>query len=178
MLQVHGITAVADVRSSPYSRYNPQFNKEALQTSLKNAGIAYVFLGKELGARSEDPTCCTDGKARFDLIAKSQTFTDGLQRLCKGMKTHRISLMCAEKDPMTCHRAILVCRHLRSPAVDIQHILEDGTLEPNPRTERRLMRLLNIQENNLFATHEELIEKAYDLQGQRIAYQEKQDGNH
>src|SRR5439155_24000994 len=51
LLRAAGVTAVADVRSSPYSRRLPQFNRAALEASLRAAGIAYVFLGAELGGR-------------------------------------------------------------------------------------------------------------------------------
>lgn len=175
LLSRHAVSAVADVRSSPYSRYNPQFNRESLQNVIREAGIEYVFLGKELGARSDDPGCYVDGKLQFDRLAQTKLFLSGLVRLRRGMESYRITLLCAEKDPVACHRMILVCRNIRSDVPQIQHILEDGSLEDNLHAERRLMQSLGIQENHLFATVEELIEKAYDIQGRRIAYQEKTD---
>ncbi|MEW6668073.1 MAG: DUF488 domain-containing protein [Thermodesulfobacteriota bacterium] len=175
LLLTHRISAVADVRSSPFSRYNPQFNRENLQKALKDGGIKYVFLGKELGARSEDPACHEDGKVRFDRLAQTEAFRSGLARLRRGMESYRVVLLCAEKDPILCHRMILVCRNLRQDASNIQHILEDGSLEANAHAEGRLMKLLGIQENNLFATPEELTERAYDLQAMRIAYEEKKE---
>ena len=173
LLAKHAVSAVADVRSHPFSRYNPQFNREELQKTLKGAGIEYVFLGKELGARSEDPSCFLDGKLQFDLLSRSGLFRSGLSRLQKGMERYLIALLCAEKDPILCHRMILVCRNMRSEAQEIRHILEDGSLEDNRQSERRLMHSLGIPENHLFAKAEELIEKAYDLQGKRIAFEEK-----
>jgi uncharacterized protein (DUF488 family) len=173
LLARHAVSAVADVRSTPFSRYNPQFNRENVQKALKGAGIEYVFLGKELGARSEDPSCFLDGKLQFDLLAQSTLFRSGLARLCKGMENYLVSLLCAEKDPILCHRMILVCRNMRSDAPDILHILEDGSLESNRESERRLMRALGMPESHLFATSGDLIEKAYDLQGKRIAFEEK-----
>lgn len=173
LLAKHAVSAVADVRSHPFSRYNPQFNREELQKTLKAAGIEYVFLGKELGARSEDPSCFLDGKLQFDLLSRSGLFRSGLSRLRKGMERYLIALLCAEKDPILCHRMILVCRNMRSEAQEIRHILEDGSLEDNRQSERRIMLSLGIPENHLFATAGELIEKAYDLQGKRIAFEEK-----
>jgi uncharacterized protein (DUF488 family) len=175
LLSVHHITAVADVRSSPFSRHNPQFNRENLQKALRDAGIEYVFLGKELGARSEDPTCYADGKLQFDRLAQTEAFQSGLIRLRRGMESYRVALLCAEKDPITCHRMILVCRNIRQDASKIEHILEDGSLEENGQAELRLMQSLGIGENNLFARPEELIERAYDMQGRRIAYEETKD---
>lgn len=175
LLAMHEITAVADVRSSPYSRHNPQFNRETLQKSLREAGLGYVFLGRELGARSEDPACFADGKLRFERLARTELFRTGLARLRRGMESYRVALLCAEKDPTACHRMLLVCRSIRQEGLTIEHILEDGSIEDNAHAERRLMQSLGMQENNLFAAREELIERAYDMQGKKIAYEEKKD---
>ena len=175
LLVMHEITAVADVRSSPYSRHNPQFNRETLQKSLRGAGLEYVFLGKELGARSEDPACFADGKLQFERLARTELFRTGLARLRRGMESYRVALLCAEKDPTACHRMLLVCRNIRQEGLTIEHILEDGSLEDNAHAERRLMQSLGMQENNLFAARGELIERAYDMQGRKIAYEEKKD---
>ena len=176
LLRMHRINAIADVRSSPYSRHTPQFNRELLQAFLKDQGIAYVFLGKELGARGGDPSSYLDGQVQFNLLAQTGLFKKGLDRLRKGASFHRITLLCAEKDPIRCHRMILVCRHLRADLM-IQHIQEDGRLEQNDQAERRLMRELRIPESDLFASEQELIDRAYDLQGKRIAYVEKSGEN-
>jgi uncharacterized protein (DUF488 family) len=173
LLQQHGITAVSDLRSHPYSRYNPQFNRETLQRDLKGAGIAYVFLGNELGPRSEDPDCYIGEKVSYRRLARTEPFSQGLRRLETGMKQHRIALMCSEKDPITCHRMILVCRHLRAKDRRIRHILEDGALEENPAAEKRLMKALKIPPADLFNSQAEQIERAYDRQGERIAHVRK-----
>lgn len=175
LLAVYGITAVADVRSSPYSRYNPQFNRETLQKELKRKGLQYVFLGRELGPRSDDPACYIEGKVQYNLLAGTDLFRKGLERLKKGMESFRIALMCAEKDPVTCHRAILICRHLRGNGLKISHILEDGSLEDNEDSIKRLMKLLKIQDTHLFKAREEIIQDAYDMQSERIAYGPEQD---
>jgi uncharacterized protein (DUF488 family) len=175
LLVRHSITAVCDVRSSPYSSYNPQFNRNNLMKDLKQKNITYVYLGEELGPRSDDPQCYLDNKIQYDLIAKTQIFQDGLNRIREGMKKYRIALMCAEKDPIMCHRTILVCRHLRGDDLGMQHILEDGSIENNTDSEKRLMRLLKVPQATLFDSPEELIAKAYDIQGQKIAHTLKQD---
>lgn len=179
LLRQHGISAIADVRSSPYSRYSPQFNREALHAALKQAGVAYAFLGKELGARCEDRSCYKDGQVRFELVAQTEPFKAGLERLRTGAQSYRIAIMCSEKDPIGCHRMILVCRNLRRPDMAIAHILEHGELESTADAERRLMRELDVPENDLFASREELVERAYDMQGERIAYRhDTGDHNH
>jgi len=175
LLLMHEISAVCDVRSHPYSRFNPQFNREVLQEELKSNGIAYVYLGKELGPISDDPQCYVNGKVRYDRLAKTGLFREGLGRLRQGMESYRIALMCAEKDPIMCHRTILVCRHLRADNIKIRHILEDGSIEENPESMTRLSRVLKLQEADLFTMPEEMIERAYDIQGEKIAFVRKGD---
>jgi uncharacterized protein (DUF488 family) len=170
LLKMHGITAVADVRSDPYSRYNPQFNRENLQPELKRHAIAYVFLGKELGPRSDDPACYEDGKVSYRRLARTTVFQEGLKRVRQGMGSYRIALMCSEKDPITCHRTILVCRHLLESGARILHILEDGSIEENDALIKRLMELLKLSDKDLFTTPEEMVQRAYDIQGEKIAF--------
>src|SRR5262249_48596390 len=108
LLRRHGITAVADVRSTPYSRFNPQFRRAKLQASLAEVGIQYVFLGAELGARSQDPSCYdADGRVSYARLAKTELFRSGIERLITGSSQYRISIMCAEREPLECHRTIL-----------------------------------------------------------------------
>lgn len=170
LLKMHGITALCDVRSSPYSRYTPQFNRESLKDELVRYRIIYLYLGAELGPRSSDPTCYENGKVQYNRLADKDLFQQGLGRLRKGMTTHRIALMCAEKDPLTCHRMLLVCRNLRGDDIVIRHILEDGSLEDNRDTEIRIMKQLKIDPADLFSTEADQIQRAYDLQGEKVAY--------
>ena len=176
LLLQHAITAVGDVRSHPYSRFNPQFNRETLQKELKKHHLSYVFLGQELGARSDDPGCYVEGKVQYRRLAQTEPFQRGLDRLRKGMESYRIALMCAEKDPLTCHRAILIGRRLRAEPVEIKHILEDGRLEGQRELESRLLAVLKLPQRDLFTTAEEFIELAYDLQGEKIAYVAEPEG--
>ncbi len=170
LLRLHGINAIADVRSSPYSRFAPQFNKDILARLLATNQIAYVFLGNYLGARPNDPLCYRNGAIDFARLCRTDYFQEGLERVRNGSARFNLALMCAEKDPIQCHRFILVCRHLRAQHVVIKHILEDGELEDNRDLERRLMNLLHIPTEDLFKSKDDLIEEAYDRQGERIAY--------
>lgn len=173
LLVSNEITALADVRSRPYSRYTPQFNHEALRADLKKAGIAHVFLGRELGARTEDRSCYLDGKARYSLIARTELFQQGLERVLRGTQKHRIALMCAEKDPLTCHRAILVCRHLIVRGASAEHILENGTVESHASSLARLFFELKLDPNDLFRSREDMIAEAYQRRGDEIEYSER-----
>lgn len=170
LLKLHSITALCDVRSKPYSRTNPQFNRESLKTALRNHDIAYAFLGRELGARSEDPACYNDGKVQYDRLAQTDLFRDGMDRLQEGTKKYRIALMCAEKEPLACHRTILVARHLQALGFEVQHIHADGELESHKDALDRLLHVLNLPDHDLFRTHEDVVDDAYRIQGERIAY--------
>jgi len=173
LLRRHEIHALADVRSSPYSRFNPQYNRETLQRNLEANGIAYVFLGKELGARSEDPACYENGRVQFGRLARTALFEKGIERVLEGAKRYRLALMCAEKDPLECHRTILVARSLVERGVDVRHILEDGALETHDRALDRLLEHFKLDEPDLFRTREDSIVDAYRRQADRIAYAEK-----
>lgn len=170
-LRAHGITAIADVRSQPYSRLYPHFDREALAESLKAQGIAYVFLGKELGARSPDAGCYENGKVQFDRLARTAAFQEGLERVRQGMEQYRVALLCAEREPLACHRTILVARQLSMRGVNILHIIDEKTAEEHERTTERLQRELGLAEGNLFADRQQLINDAYNEQAKRIAYE-------
>jgi uncharacterized protein (DUF488 family) len=172
LLKQHGIQAVADVRSSPYSQYNPQFNREPLQRALREQGISYVFLGEELGARRSEPECYVNGRADYSLISQTTAFKHGLDRIIQGAAKMRVAMMCAEKDPLDCHRCILVSPRLRERGIEVQHILNDGALETQDQAECRLAQLFELPERELFRSTGEIVAEAYRLQGQKIAYQE------
>jgi uncharacterized protein (DUF488 family) len=172
LLRQHRIEAVADVRSSPYSQYNPQFNRGPLQLALRQQGISYVFLGEELGARRSEPECYVNGKVDYSLIARTPAFIRGLDRLTQGAAKMRIAIMCAEKDPLDCHRCILVSPWLKERGINVQHIHDDGTLESQEEAERRLAQKFDLAERELFHSDAEVLTEAYRRQGEKIAYEE------
>jgi uncharacterized protein (DUF488 family) len=169
LLKENRVDAIADVRSSPFSGMNPQYNREVLKQTLSSNDIAYVFLGKELGARRDEDSCYVDGVVRYEKIAETESFRAGLDRIRVGVKSRRIAMMCAEKDPLTCHRTILICRYLKGD-VSIAHIIEPGGLELHEDAEDRLMRLLGLDNRTLFESREEVLAEAYEKQGNKIAY--------
>jgi uncharacterized protein (DUF488 family) len=174
LLKQHAIQAVADVRSSPYSQYNPQFNREILQRTLQEHGIPYVFLGEELGARRSERECYLNGRADYELISHTTAFKRGLERVVQGAARMRVALMCAEKDPLDCHRCVLVSPHLRQLGLEVLHILGDGTLESHDQTEKRLLQRFELPERELFRSPEEIVAEAYKLQGEKVAYHEEE----
>ena len=174
LLRQHGITAVADVRSTPYSRFNPQFRRDQLQAALQEGGIQYVFLGEELGARTRDPACYeADGRVSYARLAATDLFRAGMDRLRAGMSEYRISLMCAEREPLECHRTILIARELERAHIQVVHILADGSLETHEQAMQRLAQSLDLVGTDLFRTPEQIRQQAYELQAARIAYVKK-----
>ena len=170
LLRRHEMSMLVNVRSSPYSQHNWQFNRESLIEALKNRGVEYVFLGRELGARRDEPQCYVRQKVQYGRVAQLPIFKQGLDFLRHVAAKERAALLCAEKDPLACHRAILICRQLRKETISILHVLEDGTIETNLQAESRLLELLKMPASSLFQSKDELIEEAYDRQGERIAF--------
>lgn len=168
LLKRYGVNCVADVRTAPYSRYCPQFNKDALAAALEAAGIAYIFMGKELGGRPSDQSCYENGCVNFKRVAEREEFKQGIERLVADASKHNIALMCAEKDPLQCHRTILVSRHLKKQNIHIKHILADGGIEEHTETERRLAGMFKT-EPGLFESTEEAIEEAYERQAEKMS---------
>jgi uncharacterized protein (DUF488 family) len=177
LLRQHGVNVVADVRSHPYSRRLEQFNREQLAPALEAAGVRYVFLGEELGARRIEAECYEGDRAVYQRIAALPKFQEGLARLRRGIAQFRIALMCSEKDPLDCHRTILICRELRDEC-QIMHVLADGTAEDHAETEKRLVRQMNVF-RSLFEPDlddEQLVQQAYDKRAQQIAYRINEEG--
>ncbi len=168
LLQNQGVTLLADVRSTPYSRFNPQFRRDALTEALAQQGIEYLFLGEELGARSKDRSCYENGRVSYRKLAATELFRQGIDRLLAAAKTHTVAIMCAEKDPLDCHRTILVARELVERGEPIAHILATGEVELHEQAMERLRKKLKIEPTDLFGG--DVNEQAYEMRGQQIAY--------
>ncbi len=130
LLRQHGIATLADVRSLPYSRWAPQFRKEALAHSLGDAGIEYVFLGRELGGRPDGAEFYTaDGKVDYARRALAADFQAGIAQLLELAGSRPTAFMCAEENPGRCHRRLLVTPTLVERDIAVVHIRGDGRLE-------------------------------------------------
>ena len=170
LLNANGVSAVADVRSAPWSRRFPHFGKPALSRFLRERGIAYAFLGRELGARPDDPACYEGGRARYARLAARPAFRDGIARVARGARRHRIALMCAEREPLECHRTILVARALEAEGFDVAHIHADGRLEPHRGAVARLCASVGVRRDDMFRSAGEAEAEAFALQEARIAW--------
>jgi len=173
MLRAAGANAIADVRSTPASRYFPHFAAKNLMARLAAEGMAYLPYGDTLGGRPRDPTLYRDGIADYEAMARQKEFAVALERLSADAARHRICLMCAEREPLDCHRALLVARALAERGLAVGHILHDGTIEPHAATERRLVALCG-DDADLFVTlQRERLAAAYRRRARAVAFRAK-----
>jgi uncharacterized protein (DUF488 family) len=122
-----GIEVVADIRSQPFSRYNPQFNREKFAAALAQAGLGYLFLGAELGGRPPEPEFYDSaGHVRYGALARTERFNAGLRQLLAESGRQRVAMLCSEEDPRRCHRRLLVTRVLTARGIPVRHIRGDG----------------------------------------------------
>lgn len=135
LLNAQGIATVFDVRSAPYSRHCPQFNRENLMDQLRCEGIGYVFAGEELGGRPEDPALYDeDGRVNYFRLAQTRAFQRGLERLIEAALRERVAMLCSEEDPDHCHRRLLIARALLDRGVDTLHLRGDGSVASESAT--------------------------------------------
>lgn len=164
------VTAIADVRSSPFSRHLPHFNQDALKDALAQDGIAYVFLGQELGGRPQGEKYYTDGIADYEKMATASSFKEGVCRVKEGSQKYNIAMMCSEHNPLDCHRCLLVGRALIEQDLDVNHILSNGDIVGHGKIEKRLLSMLGKDEKDMFASPEELRSDAYRERARKVAF--------
>ena len=180
MLKAFNIDCVIDIRGTPYSKYNVQFNKETIRKTLTDRGHLYIYMGKEFAAQRMNRSSYTnEGYADFEKAMKDEHFLEGIERLKNGLdKGYKIALMGAMQDPINCHRAILVGRALREKGFNIKHILHEGTLASQEELEERILEKYFSTRNQLTIdsllgqepTKEELIIEAYRKSNREIGY--------
>jgi uncharacterized protein (DUF488 family) len=130
LLKLHGVQVVVDARSQPYSKFAAQFEQDRLKTSLHEAGIRYVFLGRELGGRPKgEEFYDSEGHVLYDRVAATGLFQEGLSRLERGIREYTVAMLCAEENPAECHRRLLVARVLVDHGIRVEHIRGDGRIQ-------------------------------------------------
>lgn len=185
LLRRVGISVVADVRSHPASQRLPQFNRGELEQSLRAAGIAYLFMGDQLGGRPDRPSLY-DAEGRVDYVRVRATaeFRQGIERLCRGRDRHNIAMICAEEDPLDCHRGLMITPALLERGVEAGHIRGDGTVETTRQMQDRLLSATKVgggMFGGLFdaqvsdAERLEMLEMAYQAQARRKAFRQRPD---
>lgn len=170
LLKLHGMSRVVDVRSAPYSRWMPQFNRESLAVSLNRHGIAYEFMGSALGGRSPDPADYRDGRVDYARLSKSASFSQGIAALEERISGNSVVVMCSEGDPTQCHRMLLISRRLKAEGIEVRHILPSGDIASQVDLEARILEAHRLHHADLFASHDETLDRAYRLQEERVAY--------
>lgn len=173
LLNATGINAIADVRSSPWSKHFPQYNRDELKLGLRNEGLEYRFFGKMLGGRPDDPALFDGVVADYEAMAKVDTFAEGISRVISGAKKHRLALMCSEHDPMDCHRCLLVGRELGSRGGVVKHVLASGDLLTQREIEGELLVNSGRFSDDFFLSREEQLNQAYRDRAKRVAYKDR-----
>ena len=170
LLQRLSVEVVLDVRSSPYSRRAPQFNRQSLQQSLTALGIKYSFGGRSLGGRPSEPSVYVGNQVDYELVAQWEPFVSSVRRVGRGASHASVALLCAEADPIECHRFLLIGRALRGQGFDVQHILANGTLESHSEGEQRLLAVGGLEQIDVFNSVEDSFKLAYKRQAKRFAF--------
>ena len=170
LLQMHGVDTVVDVRTAPYSRHLPHFNKEHLAEALKQIGVRYVFRGKELGGQPTERACYdADGHVKYDDLAQTPAYGEAIDRIVDRAVERRLALMCSEKEPLDCHRTLMVSQSLAQRGVAVSHIKADGTLESHEEALDRLLSQFNLPPHgDLFRSRDEVIGDAVSRQARKV----------
>ena len=170
LLRDVGVDTIADVRSTPFSRRFPWFSGKTLAGTLTQRGMTYLAYGDTLGGRPRDAALYRDGVADYEAMARQPDFQTGLDRLLADAARSRVCLMCAEREPLDCHRCLLVARALAERGLTVGHILHDGTVEPHAATEQRLLALIGASDDLFVTGQDERLAAAYRRRARAVAY--------
>ena len=180
MLKHYNINCVVDIRGTPYSKYNIQFDKETIRYTLSKAGFIYIYMAKELAAkRINKESYNEEGYSDFEKVIKEKEFLEGIERLKNGCnKGYNIVLLGAMQEPIRCHRSILVGKALRKHGFNVKHILDDYSIASQEDIEqmlldkyfsnRKQMTIDDLIGNSL--SREEMIEEGYRMANKEIGY--------
>jgi len=185
LLQAAGVTAVADVRSQPFSQRYPQFNRAELQAGLSNCEIVYAFLGDHLGGRPRDSSLYdADGHVHYERVRQTKAFREGIIRLQRALDDFAVALLCSEEDPLVCHRGLMISPALVEQKILPKHLRADGSIETMEDFEARLLAETKVGIgvlDGLFAvsiTEEErqqMLTEAYRIQARRKGFRLRPD---
>lgn len=175
LLKHYHVNCVVDVRTMPASRFNPQFNKKSLASSLKANGIAYLHFGEAFGARQTDPFLLdNEGRVDFEKVRNTEKFKDAISRIRKGAQDgFSIALMCSEAEPINCHRFVMI-----SPALNdfnVCHILKDKSVVTQEELEEQLLKKFSkaLSQTQVFEANDGTSQKlaaAYKMMNKKVGY--------
>jgi hypothetical protein len=184
LLQTHDIDCVVDVRSTPASKYTPQYNQRPLAAFLHQHDIRYLPFAEAFGARQNHPDVLDDqGQVDFEKVRRTDAFRTGVRRLENGLERgHRIALLCAEADPLECHRFAMVAVHFVRTGYQVHHILKDKSLLTHEKAEERLLEKYQkrLPQPSLFQPNvdeKDRLEAAYRLCNREIGWKEEEAGS-
>lgn len=180
MIKKYNINCIVDIRETPYSKYNVQYNKEYFRETLKKDGYTYIYMGEEFGAkRGSKESYNNEGYADFDKVVKEDIFLSGVKRIKNGIdKGYRIVLLGAMQEPIRCHRSIMVGRFLKKEGLDVKYILHEGTLATQDDIEEDLLNKYFEDRNQISIdsligkgqSKKDMIEQGYKLANKDIGY--------
>jgi uncharacterized protein (DUF488 family) len=163
-----GARTVVDVRSIPASQFAPHFNRGRLEEALPAKDLGYLFLGDELGGRPTDPALYSGDRADYDKMAKAESFMAGIATVLEEASRLPVALMCTERDPLNCHRCLLIGRHLAAGGHAVDHILPSGEIESHAEAEARLVNLEGV--GGLLGSPAERLDEAYRRRAHKTAF--------
>lgn len=170
LLLANQIEFLIDVRSAPYSKLYPHFNRNPLEVSLMKKSIKYLFLGDSLGGRSNNVNDFSKGRIMYKKIAEKEEYMSSINTIIQNSSKYRIVLMCSEKEPLECHRTLLISRSIETLMVKILHIQRDGQIESQTEAIQRLLKIWKLDTPNLFGEDAERIDEAFARQESKHAY--------
>jgi len=130
LLRIYGVEYLIDVRSQPYSKFNPEYTKDALEGAITRLGLRYVFMGDALGGRPDDQDCYVNGKVDYAKVREKAFYKDGIKRLHTALdKGLKVALMCSESKPQECHRTKLIGETLTAEGIEVRHIDDHGAIK-------------------------------------------------
>ena len=170
LLLANQIELVIDVRSAPYSKLYPHFNRNPLEVSLTKNSIKYTFLGDSVGGRSNNIKDYSKGRVMYKKIAEKKEYISSINTMIQNSSKYKIVLMCSEKEPLECHRTLLISRSIETHMVKILHIHRDGQIESQGEAIQRLLKIWKLDSPNLFGEDAERIDEAFTKQESKYAY--------
>ena len=180
MLRYYNINCVVDIRGTPYSKYNVQYNKETIRNTLIKEDFVYIYMAKEFAAKRENKESYNkEGYSDFEKVIYEEDFKNGIERLKNGCeKGYRIALLGAMQDPIRCHRSILVGRALVENGFNVKHILDDYSIVYQTDIEKSLLEKYFEDRNQMTIDYilgtnkseKEMIEESYRLANKEIGY--------
>jgi uncharacterized protein (DUF488 family) len=174
LLKTAKIDMIVDVRSAPFSKMYPHFNRDTLESVLKDNKIGYLFLGDLIGGRSRNRSDYENGQVVYSRLASKDDYQATIKRVLDGSAKFQIALMCSEKEPLDCHRTLLVSQSISDLGVEVAHIHADGKIESQSDVLNRLLRNYNLDAPDLFGVETDRLQEALLKQEKKIAYSDEQ----